>query len=145
MTGLACVLGLGGAGQLVQLPGGFVFSALVGSPGDIVTAGFYFRTDGTLDSREQLAYTAETPWYVYAPASGIGAGFWIKAQRVSGVVPDTGTLNTWQQLNTDRGWTVEATVQGNFATELLISIASSPADADIIDQGTYQIEAELAF
>jgi hypothetical protein len=145
MTGIACILGLGGAGKPVQLPGGYVFNAVTGSPGDTATAGFYFRIDGTLDMREDAAYTADTPWYVYAPATGIGSGFWIKAVKLSGSTPDTGILNAWQQLSSDRSWTKSISVQGNLATELQISIASSPSDADIIDQGIYQIEVELAF
>lgn len=64
-------------------------------------------------------------WWGAGNTSGIGSSYDIRATLQSGLGVSSGTLNTWQRLSSNRGWSLTSggnVSPGNYDTTLLIEI-----------------------
>ncbi|MFZ5544409.1 MAG: hypothetical protein ACOZJZ_12685 [Pseudomonadota bacterium] len=120
-----------------------VYGAL-SSSGVSVWVNFY--SDGTVQGFVHNNVVVWTRNWFAPTEAGIGAGYWLRATKISGSasVPTGDTLDTWLQLSGVRGWTVTAPSGGSIQTRdctLQIQVATDSAGANIVASGTIYLEA----
>jgi hypothetical protein len=65
--------------------------------------------------------------------------------KTAGADPDTGTLNTWQQLSSTRSWTWTQTIVGAKVATVTLELALDAAGANIVASRTgISVDAEVA-
>lgn len=76
--------------------------------------------------------------------AGAGNSYWVRATLSSGSTP-SGTLNTWLQLSTTRGWSVfrSSSSVGTTTSVLTIQIATDSGGSNIIDTATITLVANI--
>lgn len=115
----------------------------VASGGGSKTVGIRFESDGDISVRTTTtSYNARSTWYS-PQAAGVGSGYWVKAELISGTAPGVGGLDVWQHLDADKTWELTRSGTGEEACTLLISVADSSAGTNIIGSGTFYLRATV--
>jgi hypothetical protein len=102
------------------------------------TAGWQFKSDGTLIKYSGASYTADEWW------TGGGAPdqtYYIRATYNAGDANDTGTLGSWLALSANKTWTWTQSA-GTKSGSLKIEIAGNSDGSDLRDTGYYGGTAE---
>ena len=63
-------------------------------------ASLFWNANGTITD-----HNATIKGYWIFPIAGANSNYYVKANSASPGTPDSGTMDTWLQLNTSRGWT----------------------------------------
>lgn len=117
---------------------GAVYSVTEGS----TLVGVRFKTDGSVHVRRGTggSYVPYTAW-AGAIVAGVGSGFWIRARlrpkrvddnTIASDTPTTGSLDTWQQLSSDRTWELSNAASGIHSSPLDFDIGTSSAGANSV-------------
>ena len=126
-----------GSAGVLPLPGGTSHAQHTAS----VTVTIQFNRAGTVT----ISKTAAASWIVgpvanhnwaAVPNSTVGDNFWVRATNTSGT-PSTGTTGSWLQMNSDRVWTVSATVSGSKNWSATFEIATDSGGASIVASAGY--------
>lgn len=113
-------------------------------------AGWYFRTDGTVDRFSNGVLTqfqAGSEWSNFQPTPG--TDYWIRATLNNGTAPNIGSsLTTWHRLSgtgeADRDWQWEQTTIGQFLTDSVkVEISTDSGGSTIVATGYYGISDVL--
>ena len=116
---------------------------VVADPAD-ATCGITFNSNGGIGYTGNGGPGAGFNWFL-PTTGGIGASYWVKAQKLAGDDP-FGALNTWLQLSSNRSWFWTATSPGLvIAASVRFFIATAANDANIVSQGDYEFHAEVLF
>ena len=111
-------------------------------------SGWRFNSDGSIQRNLNGGYSAWNPtpdeWSARQPITAIGDNYWIRATLDAGSTPTAGTLNTWQQLSTNREWYISRPVVGVSTFTVKIEIATDSGGTNIIATGYYRGTAEVA-
>lgn len=87
-----------------------------------VTATMTFVNNGTLTGTFFSSITAPANQWLNTPDLVTAALYEMKVSLVSGAVPSTGTMDTWQALGTTRSWTNVRSTFGGRTSVLLVKI-----------------------
>lgn len=87
-----------------------------------VTATMTFVNNGTLTGTFFSSIIAPANQWLNTPDLVTAALYEMKVSLVSGAIPSTGTMDTWQALGTTRTWTNVRTTFGGRTSVLLVKI-----------------------
>lgn len=92
-----------------------------------------FYRNGARNKVEDGVATNVQQWYLNG-SSTIGDGYYIRASSVGSYLPDTGSLNTWLQLNETRSWAL--LYRGAYIDcSLFVEISTTAAASGIVSTG----------
>lgn len=110
-------------------------------------AGIRINRDGTISRRHGSSptWSASGDWFVNPPTN-VGDGYYVRFVKRSGDTLTSGTLNTWQQINTARLIEYVITASGNIILEGIfdVYIASDSGGANVVCSGVLNLFAEVA-
>lgn len=107
-----------------------------------VSASVTLNTDGTTTRNGSPSITIDSigsQWHTN-PAAGVGTGIWVRATLSSGTTP-SGTLNTWQELSTNRAWSNSRSTAGDTTSTLLLEFSGNSGGTAPLGQATVIIES----
>lgn len=132
---------MGGASPVNPLPGGTV-TRVVTTPA-LATTNINVNTDGTLTGTDNAGTDFSHAWF--QPTGGSpGSSYWVRFTQVSGTAPDSGTLNTWLALSSNRSIGYSTTNGVKIGT-FTIEIASDSGGTNIVaasSSGAYSMDCE---
>jgi len=128
-----------GSGVLKPLPGGVVSDITINPA--TATATLMFLPDGSVTCNSQADFITSRPQWYDPVSAGIGAGYWIRA-TATGDALDSGSLGTWDRLDTMQSWRLSTSTPDLKSTSLAISIATDSAGTNIVTSGTYVLQVE---
>ncbi len=113
---------------------------------DNATAGVRFNRNGSISVRNTVsggAYVTSARRWTTSTSATIGDSHYIRFTQIAGDAPTLGTLNTWQQMNTDRVLQLSETIanavaQGTYG----VAIATTPG-GDSLGSGTLSLTAAV--
>lgn len=112
--------------------------------GESVTIGFTNPMTAQVEfaSNGGINYlTSGSDQWNYPGGTGVGAAHEIFVTRTAGVLPDAGTMDTWQSLSTNRVWSITLSVGVEKASTLLVKIRETSTGL-VLSQATYQLSVE---
>jgi hypothetical protein len=95
-----------------------------------VTATMTFVNNGTLTGSFYTYGAAPANQWLNTPDLVTAALYEMKVSLVSGAVPSTGTMDTWQALGTTRTWTNVRSTFGGRTSVLLVKIRNIATTAE---------------
>lgn len=105
------------------------------------TAQITFLRDGTI-TKTGNDVVAGANWRTPNGAT-VGDAYWIRMVLNSGTTPSTGTMSTWQQMNTTRIWTQTVTSTGIRTCNLTVSFATDSGGSNIVATDTFTLYANV--
>lgn len=109
------------------------------------SASVTFNADGVEFATVNGTQTQTEQWFV-PTTTGVGAGYWIRAQLAAGTTPAGPNLNQWHQLNVSRTWSMGLAgglPAQSIYTQLNISIATDSGGTNIVTTGSVSIGATI--
>lgn len=108
------------------------------------SAQYLFNADGSTSVWVSNGTSGAGANWGTPTTSGAGANYWIRATLSSGSTPSGSALNTWHQLNAQRGWLVERnSTIGTTSCTLSVSIATDSAGTNIVATADLSLGASL--
>lgn len=133
----------GASAGSVTLPGTTTFNTqAAGAPTTTQTAGFKFKTDGTIDKMNNGVDAYIQDWWSAAPSGGIGSSYQVRATLSGGSAPNgsSSALNTWFTMSSDIHWLASQGSIGSRNCVILVQIRDV-ATMTIQDSATYDMTA----